>query len=135
MDTLVDLSAPLIAKQAAKFAKGWSRAGKDIRELRAKALALPHQTHHFVPKGEKAFLPDYEAILSRYNLSVLDPWNEGVMPHQGRHPKEYCWWILERLQKADKFADGDQGLFLAYMKDVFEVIQEHPEMLRKDYWR
>jgi len=135
LDALVDVAAPVVSKQAAKFAVGWRKPAADIAELRARALARPMQRHHVVPKGGKEFGPKYEAILSRYNLSVLDEWNIRVMPHQGRHPKEYNKWILELLEKADDVACGDQGKFLEFIKPFLDNVQEHPEVLLKEYWR
>ena len=135
LDTLVDVAGPLLKKQAMQFGKGWRKGSAEIAELRAKAAARPMQTHHGVPNGGQKWSGKYEEILDQYDLSVLDEWNERLMPHVGRHPDEYNKWIYQQLRDAHDYAQGDQGKFLAYMKNILDLVQQHPEMLLKEYWR
>jgi RHS repeat-associated protein len=135
LDALVDIAGPALKRIAARFGKGWRKSTSEISELRAKAQSRPLQRHHGVPRGGKKWGPKYEEILEEYDLGILDDWNVRTMPHLGRHPDEYSRWIYEHLQNAHRIAKGDQGVFLAYMKDVLDLVERSPEMPLKEWWR
>ena len=104
---------------------------------------LPLEKHHFATNKNKLYTPKYEEILSKYGLGLDDgvnapygEWNKAMMPHKGRHPNEYHEFVLDQMMTASKEAGNSTELFIQkYNEYVVEPVMEHPEMLRKKYWR
>ena len=61
-------------------------------------------------------------------------WNKELMPHQGRHPYAYHYYMLEQMKKFDKIANGNQDKFLKLYEQVKQKVIDNPDMITKDYW-
>ncbi len=111
--------------------------GKRLRQLRRFVMNLAPQTHHVLSnKHRSRWTPLFREITDDYDLSLDGSWNKIEIPHRGRHPNEYHEWVHERIQAIDRIAQGDRDTFLRlFDEEVVQVVQDTPEMLRREYWR
>ena len=92
---------------------------------------LPMQVHHFLTDKHSEFTPLFEAIVTKYGLTLNDPWNLESLPHQGRHTTAYHNFVLAQVRKADREAKGDRKKFLALIETYVKApVRAHPEMVR-----
>ena len=141
-DEVADIGK-LLLKNSDEIASLSKEAGKVSDTVVSAKSAIPNQMHHFATNKNKLYTPKYEEILSKYGLGLDDgvnapygEWNKAMMPHKGRHPNEYHEFVLDQMMTASKEAGNSTELFIQkYNEYVVEPVMEHPEMLRKKYWR
>ncbi|GBC63469.1 hypothetical protein DENIS_4463 [Desulfonema ishimotonii] len=93
------------------------------------------QIHHYATNKNQQYTPEFERIICKYGLELDESWNKRLLPHKGRHAERYHDWMLEQFREADSIAAGDKDLFIQYLNGgAFETVQNHPEMLTKEYW-
>jgi hypothetical protein len=93
--------------------------------------ALPMQMHHFLTDKHSRYTPRFEEILAKYGLTLNDPWNLELLPHQGRHTTAYHEFVLTMVTTADKEAKGDRKKFLALIEKYIKApVRANPAMVR-----
>ena len=89
--------------------------------------AKPEQLHHYATNKSKKYTRQFENILNQYGLSLDEDWNKDLMPHQGRHPNAYHDYILDNMQKINRFAHGDKNIFLKLFDQMKQKIISNPQ--------
>lgn len=96
----------------------------------------PIQSHHYVSMLNQKFRAEFQKFEEKYGFNFQkESWNIEELPHQGRHPDEYHFWVLDQLKTIDKLANGNRQMFI----NNFEIyikqhVRNNPEMLYKNFW-
>lgn len=96
----------------------------------------PMQVHHFATNKSRTYTDQMKEITDKYDLSLDGDWNKKLLPHQGRHARQYHEFILGKLREIDSIAEGDKDKFLElYEEMVVRVVSKTPAMMYSDYYK
>ena len=118
-------------KKTKKIQKNKSKSGKNSNSIDNR----PEQVHHYATNKSKKWTSDLKKISDKYNLDLDKDWNKELLKHQGRHPDKYHKFVKDGMEKADRIAKGDTGVFKReFERLVKKPIRDNPDLLRKIGW-
>ena len=97
-----------------------------------------YDSHHIMTNKNKKYSPKMKEIADEFGLDLNGDWNKVDLPssiHRGRHPNAYHEEILRRATQAQNKANGNTKKFLKEFKKIVKWVKEHPECVRKKFWK
>ena len=111
---------------------------KPSNQASIKQMSKEYDSHHIMTNKNKKYLPKMKEIADEFGLDLNGDWNKVDLPssiHRGRHPNAYHEEILRRATKAKNKANGNTKKFLKEFEKIVKWVKEHPECVRKKFWK
>lgn len=108
----------------------------DYDEIFERIAGKEYELHHYATNKNASYTPLFQDIVGKYGLDLDGWWNKGILPHHGRHTKNYHQFVYEKMLEIDALAQqrdteiGQKFCFLTYFNlYVKKVINDNPSML------
>lgn len=110
-----------------------TRAERD--ELARKYVSqLPEQVHHIASNKNSRYTKQFEEIIDKYDLNLDGEWNKIIIPHKGRHPREYHEYVLGEMLMIDAQSSSKEEFLTTYTDRLSKELLNNPEIIRYSFY-
>ena len=96
-ETLQQVNSSSIVQEVEKLSEPETTYNFEVEDFHTyyvtRSIILTHnqclQKHHYLTNKNDEFTPRIKKITDKYNLDLEGSWNKELLPHCGRHAKEY----------------------------------------------